>query len=352
MKNRNILKGFCVLLIVAVMVLPVATAETVKLEKKQPQLTSGYRCSGQDVFMETIGSHDIVWDNGMNYKSMIAAQWDKFFNFDAYPADDFRFGVDTFVSDVHWVGGYWNTNHTNGTFNWSIMFYRDDGTGKAPGAVYIGPFNFTQAQCNPVLLNETGWSIYYKFSVDLPEYILFAEDETYWMSIWGVGRIFPQSGWANKNISDHLHQAVFKSIYFGHPNWVNVTTILGYPADMCFQLTVVEDDTPPTVEITKPVRGVYINDLKRFSRIFNSAFILGDITIEVEASDLQSGVEIVEFYGGLFGTRLLGNDTTAPYSFTWKRDRLRLIHLNTLKVVAYDKFGNSASDSILVKKIL
>jgi len=33
MKNRNILKGFCVLLIVAVMVLPVATAETVKLEK-------------------------------------------------------------------------------------------------------------------------------------------------------------------------------------------------------------------------------------------------------------------------------------------------------------------------------
>ncbi len=99
------------------------------------------------------------------------------------------------------------------------------------------------------------------------------------------------------------------------------------------------------------MKAFYINDVKKFNRLFGLPIIIGDITVEVDASD-NKGIEKVEFYAGLFGSTYLGNKTTAPYNFTWTKDRIRLIHVHKLKVVAYDYGGNTASDSMLVKKYL
>ena len=34
-----------------------------------------------------------------------------------------------------------------------------------------------------------------------------------------------------------LNQANFKSLYYGYSNWILITKMIGYPADMCYQLT-------------------------------------------------------------------------------------------------------------------
>jgi len=117
-------------------------------------------------------------------------------------------------------------------------------------------------------------------------------------------------------------------------------------------LTVLVDDTPPTVKITKPIRGLYIIDkmIRRF--LIRIPFIIGGITINVNARDNETGIDRVEFYAGLFAKKSLGNDTEEPYIFKWKRDRIRFIHIQILKVVAYDKVGNYASDFIIVRKII
>ena len=113
-----------------------------------------------------------------------------------------------------------------------------------------------------------------------------------------------------------------------------------------------EDSTPPIVKIMHPVRGVYLKDNKIFPRLIRLTLIIGTITIVVNATDNESGIDRVEFYGGFLGTKLSGNDTAEPYNLTLKKDRIRFIHIQKIKVVAYDKEGNSASAKIIVRKIL
>ena len=106
----------------------------------------------------------------------------------------------------------------------------------------------------------------------------------------------------------------------------------------------IEDTTPPEVHITKPVSGIYFNN----KLLFNSAttLIILDIDIEVDAFDDQSGIDRIEFY-----IDDVIKDTTSypPYSLLWNE---RSFKRHTIKVIAFDKAGNSASDELSVIKIL
>jgi hypothetical protein len=88
-----------------------------------------------------------------------------------------------------------------------------------------------------------------------------------------------------------------------------------------------------------------------FSWLFRQQTILiGDITVEVEASDAQSGIEKVEFYiDDVMQPEF--NDTQAPYSWTWTHGSL-LKHKHTIIVVAYDYAGNPSADMIDVRRFL
>ena len=194
---------------------------------------------------------DIVWDNGMNYNGLFAAQWDESILFDAYPADDFQFNEETEINDVCWIGGYWDTNYSQGDFDWNITFYYDGGDGESPGSIYAGPFTYEQDQCNPVEINDSGYDIYYEFSVDLPASLTFAGSEKYWISIWGVGAYPPQSGWGY-NMTITMHQAVFKSEFFGYSDWNNTEDALGIAVDMCFQLSHTEQYNNPPDQPSDP----------------------------------------------------------------------------------------------------
>jgi hypothetical protein len=234
------MKEAVVLLIAVAMTLStVALADTQKNET-----TMDLNTTNQGSGVGAIGN--VVWDNGMQYEGLAAAQYDAVNQFDSFQADDFHFEEPTEVCDVHWIGGYWQEG-APGAFDWCISFYFDDGSGTAPAGTpyaptYAGPFCYTDSQVTKVLLEE--W--YYEMSVDLPENIPFYPCEKYWISIWGVGQVFPQSGWGYHSDQILLHPAVWGSAYFGFPFWTDGYDVLGFDHDMCFQLTTKGDPEPPT----------------------------------------------------------------------------------------------------------
>ncbi|MBI4976531.1 MAG: DUF4038 domain-containing protein [Spirochaetes bacterium] len=87
--------------------------------------------------------------------------------------------------------------------------------------------------------------------------------------------------------------------------------------------------TPPVASITSPTNGAF------FSAATN-------ITIDASASDSDGTVAKVEFYQG---TNKLGEDTTAPYSYTWNSVAAGNY---SLTVKAYDNGGASTISSAVV----
>lgn len=94
-----------------------------------------------------------------------------------------------------------------------------------------------------------------------------------------------------------------------------------------------KENEPPRIDIIKPQKALYINN--RMIIPFFATIIIGDIEIEVEASD-ESGINRVDFY---VDNTLKETDTAAPYSWRW--DEIAFFK-HSIKVVAYDNAGNYA----------
>jgi len=192
--------------------------------------------SGEFVPKGAPDSRAIVYDNGMAYVGLLTAQIEDApppDGLDSEPADDFIFDVDQSVNDVHWIGGYWwEGTPDDGDFDWKVSFYADFGDGTKPGAL-IASWVFPNA-----LVNETEIVVgYYSYSVNLPMTLNFLAGTKYWIAIQGLGNTPPQSGWAYHQDPILQHEAVIRSVYFGIPDWTNTSAALGYPVDLCFQLT-------------------------------------------------------------------------------------------------------------------
>jgi hypothetical protein len=242
---KKFLKGAVVLLVaIAMLFSTVALADT-QIKEAKPELNTAHSGSGNGA------RQNVVWDNGMNYDNMMSAQRDTAYPYDCFLADDFHFEETTEVCDVHWIGGYWGTNYQTGAFDWCISFMFDDGSGTAPDShpetpSYAGPFCYSWDDITKELLEDTGSSIYYELSVDLPYNIVMEPCQKIWISIWGVGYFPPQSGWGSHQDPILLYPAVWGSTFWGYPFWTDGYDIQGYDHDMCFQLTTKEDPVPPT----------------------------------------------------------------------------------------------------------
>jgi parallel beta-helix repeat protein len=112
-----------------------------------------------------------------------------------------------------------------------------------------------------------------------------------------------------------------------------------------------QDNIPPIVTILSPENGLYLRNHRMFSRLFRThTIIIGDITVDVDASDAQSGIAKVEFYlESVNQPEFI--DTQAPYSWTWTHATL-LKHKHSIIVVAYDNAGNVNADIIKVRRFL
>lgn len=108
-------------------------------------------------------------------------------------------------------------------------------------------------------------------------------------------------------------------------------------------ILIIGDNDNPTVEITKPEKAVYIKDNRIMP--FFSTLIFGGLNIEGNADDLN-GIRNVEFY---IDDELKANLFSEPYVWNWsERSPLKFKH--TIKLIAYDIAGNSASKEMNVWK--
>lgn len=266
-------------------------------------------------------NENIVWDNGMNYDGIGTVQFDEITNFDSYGADDVLFVEDTKVCLIRAINGYHGTDYQQGNFNWTFLIYLDRGDGNAPGDIFAGPFNYTHDMCNPILIEDTGSEIYYEFTIELPDTIIFSAGQKYWVSFWGIGAIPTYCGGGYHYDPIKLHQAVAKSVYMGIPDWQNAEDIDNdFPIDGCFQLLT---SSPPTIPVINGPSSGKTGEQQEYT--FSSTdpedsdvkyyIDWGDDTDEVCIGPFPSGDQIKQ-------------------SHTWDEDGKY-----TIRVKAQDKFG-------------
>jgi hypothetical protein len=103
--------------------------------------------------------------------------------------------------------------------------------------------------------------------------------------------------------------------------------------------SIIADNTPPTVDIVRPGPGLYIMDSMRLLP-FSYPFIIGQITIEVEASDEGSGVQRVELF---IENKKKANISESPYKWLWDEASLGFFKI---KAIGYDNVGHNTTDEV------
>ena len=196
---------------------------------------------GGNSMVPPMGRDPVIYDNGLEYTAMAASQSDTVYNLDPIFADDFVLTApNTTVTDVHWIGGYWNGDAL--PFDWEITFYADAGpAASGPGAIIYQEL-FANANTNETLIEDTaGGSHFYSYDVTLTAPVDLVSGVPYWMSAQGVGDYAPQSGFAVHTDPITGSEGYFKSTYFGYPDWVPGFEVFAVQYDGCFQLTGIPE---------------------------------------------------------------------------------------------------------------
>ena len=103
--------------------------------------------------------------------------------------------------------------------------------------------------------------------------------------------------------------------------------------------TIRIDKEIPSLKIVSPKEGyIYIANRKIMSSLFGNTIIIGKFVVEAEANDGISGIDYVEF---ILNDEILWKDYVAPYTTPLPQG----FSFNELKVIAYDKAGNSVESS-------
>jgi parallel beta-helix repeat protein len=110
------------------------------------------------------------------------------------------------------------------------------------------------------------------------------------------------------------------------------------------------DNEPPNIKIIKPNDGLYIFNKKIRNYLIRNTLIVGNIEITINISDNESGIEKFEFYIDN-DLKYCGSEST--YSYVWVKDRIRFFnHMHKIRIIAYDKVGNTVNNEINVWKFL
>ena len=99
---------------------------------------------------------------------------------------------------------------------------------------------------------------------------------------------------------------------------------------------IIVDNTAPSVAITRPREGDVIVDDET---VASFAVVAGSATLEAQAQDSLSGVEVVEW---MLDENSIGQGSSLPYDFSVTPGQ------HTLTALATDRAGNSASTSISI----
>lgn len=201
----------------------------------------------------------VIWDNMPNGHGtfMASSQLDAAYPFDSQTADDFLFEFEAVVTDVHWVGGFWNLSGDipdPQVFN--LYIYAGEGEECPPECV---PGLFMPTTPVP---DSAMWSVLgvtptatllagdtYAYDLDLGPLNQFTAwpGAHYWLAIQWVGEFSTvgQWGWSDALDSQQLCGAVQGFPLLGVPYWTPVDGDSGTPeldcVDMAFQLTGIPE---------------------------------------------------------------------------------------------------------------
>ena len=122
---------------------------------------------------------------------------------------------------------------------------------------------------------------------------------------------------------------------------ITVTITVTDPNDDVAQNTgsIIADNTPPALDITRPLPGIFVMDGQRLLP-YPYPVIIGQITIKADANDMGAGVEKVEFY---LDGKLRAVCTEIPYEWIWDEASIGFFKL---KAIAYDNLGFNATASV------
>ncbi len=105
----------------------------------------------------------------------------------------------------------------------------------------------------------------------------------------------------------------------------------------------LDDFTPPEIEITQPLPGIYIMNNRVIKR-FPYPLAFGPITIRVDASDSISGIYKIEFYKTYHSGRALAQTVyDFPYEWIWNE---KIYGFYGVEVIVYDNAGFTATAKI------
>ncbi len=136
--------------------------------------------------------------------------------------DDFTLLANTKVTDVEWVGGYFNPGPPGAITSFTIQFYADNGG--APDWMNPPAFTETIGGTASESINDPST---FNYRVDLSGAFMANAGTKYWLSIQPAMDFPPQWGWASGTGGDSAAYQVF----FGAG--------AALPADMAFSLTGV-----------------------------------------------------------------------------------------------------------------
>lgn len=180
----------------------------------------------------------VIWDNGMVYETGYSSQLDTVYPFDSQLADDFILQPNAnIVTDVHWLGVYWNQDPlVPNVTEFNVFFYADDGTGNAPTqpGTQLASYTFPFAS-----VNETSQGAYFSYDVVLPTPLALTPGVKHWIAIQSVNTFPPQWGWG-AHASIQLHEAVQGFPLLGLPYWSDPDAVPG-TTDAAFQLTGIPE---------------------------------------------------------------------------------------------------------------
>ena len=199
----------------------------------------------------------ILWDNYVfSWKTAYHSQDDppeEPEQWDSFVVDDFMFEEETEVKWVFWQIYYgYAPGGRDYHYDWNITFFEDDGTGNNPGNIYEGPITILDAdilKSLPYFNTSNAWAC--GAHTFLPEPVTFDADTKYWISIYSIGPIYPQTYFPCHNEADGgilLHEGKFKSEHWGYPDWTDFSVVEGEPLDSNF---ILGRDPPTEVTLTK-----------------------------------------------------------------------------------------------------
>jgi hypothetical protein len=225
-KSSRLLISICAIILLLPAV-SFAEENTASIGKISRQLSDTVE-SGQIIVNAESGSRaDIVWDNGMSLGlTFMVSQYDEYWGAESVAADDFEFTENTDVNGVNWNGGFYGgTLPYANDHDWMIHFYNDIGDGSEPGGLITTFYLSIEDLETYLIYTEYDAEVYY-YSAELPSTITFNAGVKYWIGIQSVGTSPPQGAMSLKIQPPYLlHEAMWKSEYFGQPDWTDISDI-------------------------------------------------------------------------------------------------------------------------------